>query len=156
MICAPLLSIFPTILFVNELLPLVKSIWRLKKSAQDALLWSLARKAKGPTRRTWHIDGKVVCRDAFCQILGVGKDRLLRVSQTFRGMDMRGALHISEVVRALNTMHNVHAFDCMTEHVPDNVAHQVLGIRARCKGPPRSQQIKRGRMFFAAYVLLLG
>ena len=28
MVCAPLLSIFPTILFVNELLPLVKSIWR--------------------------------------------------------------------------------------------------------------------------------
>ena len=28
MICAPLLSIFPTILFVNELLPLVKSSWR--------------------------------------------------------------------------------------------------------------------------------
>jgi hypothetical protein len=77
----------------------------LQKPQQDALLWAMQTSANGghgnssssdsesnPSRRparTWHLNGKQLCRQAFCLLLGVGNHRLQRTSSRLRGKDFR-------------------------------------------------------------------
>ena len=66
-----------------------KGFWRLTKQAQDAILWSLSR-GSSATKRCWRLDGQDVCRKGFSRALGIGDNRLMRVTKTFRGKDLRG------------------------------------------------------------------
>jgi hypothetical protein len=76
-------------LCVKRLQGTCNAFWRLSKEAQDAVLWSLG-KTSSSNRRHWKLDGQPACRHGFCRALGIGRNRLQRVSKTFRGKDMRG------------------------------------------------------------------
>jgi hypothetical protein len=67
-----------------------RGFWRLRKQAQDAVLWTLGRASVG-RKRQWKLNGTIVCRKGFCMGLGIGHKRLVRVTRTFRGADMRGS-----------------------------------------------------------------
>jgi hypothetical protein len=84
----------------TSLMIICSLFWGLSKTVQDTLLWSLAsaRASKrfwgleGPAsqrRKSWKLDDKFVCREAFCKLLGIGTRRLRRVSQTTHGKDER-------------------------------------------------------------------
>jgi hypothetical protein len=64
--------------------------WEITKHGQDAILWQLAfwRSTK---KKKWSINGKSVCREAFCKLMGIGRKRLARASKTHRGRDGRSS-----------------------------------------------------------------
>jgi hypothetical protein len=66
-----------------------RGFWRLGKTAQDAILWSMGRISPGK-RRSWKLNSTPVCREGFCTALGIGRTRRARVTRTFRGYDLRG------------------------------------------------------------------
>jgi len=75
-------------LSVTSLTAACRGFWRLRKEAQDAVLWSLCRASGG--KRTWKLNGTILCRPGFCKALGIGIKRINRVTRTFRGKDLRG------------------------------------------------------------------
>ena len=54
-------------------------------------------------RRQWRLDNKPVCKKAFQRLLGVGNNRMKRVSSTYNGTDLRtlGGSGISFTLRII-------------------------------------------------------
>lgn len=88
------------------LLRLCVLFWLLPKQKQDAVLWGIQHESGRQKKKTWHLAGPCVeclwfaflfpfplgckvCKDAWAHLLGVGKHRLMRCKNTFRGKDMR-------------------------------------------------------------------
>ena len=88
------------------LLRLCVLLWMLSKQKQDAVRWGIQHESGPQKKKTWHLAGpcvECICRLLHCflcagmqsmqrcvgDLLGVGKHRLMRCKNTFRGKGMR-------------------------------------------------------------------
>ncbi|CAL1152588.1 unnamed protein product [Cladocopium goreaui] len=82
-------------LTLKTVMTLVVTFWSLSKNSQDSLLWSLQNSSLMMDEGEPEDDGIQVCRQAWLQILGIGKERILRCKRNFKGTDGRSLGHHS-------------------------------------------------------------